>query len=111
MGLSLYEQETIINMNNDEKEMDIYTASPALMRRLSSLPAYTKTGERKNGGQVVAMTFKADKKLLALRGKIFKKEYTEEQRAEMSARAKQMNETRKAALLSDSSTRWRCPTK
>lgn len=82
MGLSLYEQETIINMNNDEKEMDIYTASPALMRRLSSLPAYTKTGERKNGGQVVAMTFKADKRLLTLRGdRVKRRALTDEEKA------------------------------
>ena len=82
MGLSLYEQETIINMNNDEKEMDIYTASPALMRRLSSLPAYTKTGERKNGGQVVAITFKADKRLLTLRGdRVKRRALTDEEKA------------------------------
>lgn len=68
MGLSFYEQETIINMNREEGEMDIFTADPALMRRLSSLPAYTKTGERKQEGKVIAMTFKASKKLLTLRG-------------------------------------------
>lgn len=82
MGLSFYEQETIINLNREEGEMDIFTADPSLMRRLSSLPAYTKTGERKNGGQVVAMTFKADKRLLTLRGdRVKRRALTDEEKA------------------------------
>lgn len=88
MGLSLYEQETIINLNREEGEMDIFTADPALMRRLSSLPAYRKTGERKQEGKVVAMTFRADKKLLTLRGARKVVELTDEKREELRERGK-----------------------
>ena len=97
MGLTLYEQETIVNFNRMDGEMDIYTADPALMRRLSSLPAYTKTGERKNEGKVVAMTFKANKRLLPLRGKRVTVELTDEQREERRERARRLNATKQAA--------------
>ena len=88
MGLSLYEQETIINMNREDGEMDIYTADPALMRRLSSLPAYTKTREDRQEGKVIAMTFKADKRLLTLRGARKVVALTDEQREELRERGK-----------------------
>ena len=92
MGLSLYEQETIINLNREEGEMDIFTADPALMRRLSSLPAYRKTGERKQEGKVIAMTFRADKKLLTLRGeRVKRRELTDEEKA---AARERMNKLR-----------------
>lgn len=100
MGLSLYEQETIVNMNNDEKEMDIYTASPALMRRLSSLPAYKKTGERKQEGKVVAMTFRADKKLLTLRGERVKgRQLTDEEKAAARERLQKAKAEKKAVKI------------
>ena len=89
MGLSLYEQETIINMNREDGEMDIYTADPALMRRLSSIPAYTKTREDKQEGKVIAMTFKADKKLLTLRSERAKgRKLTDEEKAAAVERLK-----------------------
>ena len=37
MKLTKYEQETIINFNNDEQEASIYTASPQMMRKLDAL--------------------------------------------------------------------------
>ena len=39
MKLTKYEQETIINFNNDEQEASIYTASPQMMRKLDALAA------------------------------------------------------------------------
>lgn len=36
MKLTKYEQETIINFNNDEQEASIYTASPQMMRKLDA---------------------------------------------------------------------------
>ena len=35
MGLSRYEQETIINFNEAEAKVEIYTASQKVMRRLT----------------------------------------------------------------------------
>lgn len=101
MGLSLYEQETIINLNREEGEMDIFTADPSLMRRLSSLPAYKKTGERKQEGKVIAMTFRADKKLLTLRGERVKgRQLTDEEKAAARERMIAYHEARKADFLS-----------
>ena len=69
MGLSLYEQETVIRFNQEEKVMEVYTAYPPLMRKLSDCGEYTKIREDKAGGKVIAMYFRADKKLLTLRTK------------------------------------------
>lgn len=69
MGLSLLEQETIVTWNRAEDEMTVYTANPSVMRRLDGLEAYTKTGESTQDGEVVSMTFKADKALFQLKGR------------------------------------------
>lgn len=90
MGLTRYEQETVINFNNDEDTMQVYTADPALMRRLKSLPAYECIQKDRQDGKVIAMTFKASKKLLTLRSKRVKLELTEEQREERRERAKRI---------------------
>ena len=42
MKLTKYEQETIINFNNDEQEASIYTASPQMMRKLDVKPIPVK---------------------------------------------------------------------
>lgn len=88
MGLTLYEQETIINMNREDDEMLVYTADPALMRRLSKLAAYKKVKEYRNGGKVIAMDFTADKKLLFLRGKVLKMELSEEEKMKRAEKLK-----------------------
>ena len=67
--MTLAEQETIISFDRGSDDMTIYTANPYTMARLSKLPAYTKIKEDKAGGEVVAMTFTAHKKLLTLRTK------------------------------------------
>lgn len=46
MALSLYEKETIINYNEAESEANIYTASPAMKKRLEKLGEVHET----NGG-------------------------------------------------------------
>lgn len=93
MGLGRYEQETTILYNNDEPTMRIYTADPSLMRRLSSLSAYKLIREHRQGGQVVAMDFEADKKLLTLRKERQKgRPMTEEQKAALQAGAKKYRE-------------------
>lgn len=81
MGLTKYEMETIINMNLEDAEMIIYTANPALMRRLSKLPAYKKVKEYRNGGKIIAADFVADKRLLFLRSKVLKMELSDEEKA------------------------------
>ena len=94
MGLSLLEQETIVNFNRAEEEMQVYTCDPIIMRKLSNLPAYTLIQEDKQEGQTIAMTFKADKGLLTFRtAKKKKKDYTPEEMEEMRERGKKLRES------------------
>ena len=37
MGLTRYEQETIVNYNNGDKLASVYTADPIVIRRLDKL--------------------------------------------------------------------------
>ena len=61
MKLTKYEQETIINFNNDEQEASIYTASPQMMRKLDALAAaYPEQTE-------VSKTYSCEKHLINLR--------------------------------------------
>lgn len=69
MGVSLNQQETIIRYSQGGSIMEIYTTAPPLMRKLSNCKEYTKVREDRAGGKVIAMYFKADKKLLTLRNK------------------------------------------
>lgn len=69
MGVSLHEQETVIRFNKEEKTMEVYTAYPSLMRKLSNSAEYTKVREDRSDGKVIAMYFRADKKMLTLRTK------------------------------------------
>ena len=81
MGLLLCEQESIIRFNQEEQAMEIYTAYPPMMRKLSECPEYTKVREDKMDGKVIAMIFRADKKLLTLRTKkVVGRKLSEEER-------------------------------
>ena len=96
MGLSRYEQELHIMMNREDDTMEIYTSDPVYMRKLSKLKAYRKTREHRNGGEVVAMEFVADKKLFTLRGKpVEGRPMTEEQKAAAAERLKKARENKK----------------
>ncbi len=94
MGLSRYEQETVIGYNNAEDVMTVYTADPALMRRLSRLSAYRKIREDKNNGKVVSMTFEADKRLVTLRNKRVVSTQTAEQKDAARKRMQELNKNR-----------------
>jgi len=94
MGLSRLEQEVVIRFNAEEDFMEVYTAYPPLMRKLEGQPAYTKIHEDKFEGEVIAMTFKADKKLLTLRTKRSTREMTEEERKAAGERLKKARSSR-----------------
>ena len=57
MKLTKYEQETIINFNNDEQEASIYTASPQMMRKLDALAAAYPEHYRVVGQTEVSKTY------------------------------------------------------
>lgn len=69
MQLTKEEQETVITFTKGAAVMEVYTADPVLLKRLSNLPAYTLKEEFRSGGRVVAKSFLADKRLLTLRAK------------------------------------------
>ena len=66
MALTRYEQETIVNFNADDKNAEIYTADPVVMRRLDRLchesRDYTVVKET-----ATAKWYKCPKKLVAFR--------------------------------------------
>ena len=97
MALSLYEQETIITFSAEDDTMEIYTAYPPIMRQLSKRKAYTKIKEEKMNGKIVAMTFKADKKLLTLRASKPKSTMTDEQKEKARQRILKINSNRSNA--------------
>lgn len=63
------EQETVIRYDRAGQNMTIYTADPYLLAKLKGLPSYRIEREDRQDGQVIAATFKADKRLLTLRKK------------------------------------------
>lgn len=81
MGLSREEQEVVIRYDRAGDVMSVYTADPYLLGWLKRQPAYTLVREHKQGGQVVAADFTADKRLLTLRTKPpARQKLTEEQK-------------------------------
>ena len=67
MKLTKYEQETIINFNNDEQEASIYTASPQMMRKLDALAAAYPEHYRVVEQTEVRKTYSCEKHLINLR--------------------------------------------
>ena len=96
--LTLAEMETSILLDKASDKASIYTADPAVIRRLKRLPAYTLKREDKQGGRVIAATFEADKKLVLLRAKIPKREYDEATKARFRENLRKVT-TRKANSL------------
>ena len=66
MKLTKYEQETIINFNNDEQEASIYTASPQMMRKLDALAAAYPEHYQVEQTEV-SKTYSCEKHLINLR--------------------------------------------
>lgn len=69
MQLTKEEQETVVTFTKGSEMMEVYTADPVLLKRLSNLPAYELKEEYRSGGRVIAKSFTADKRLLTLRAK------------------------------------------
>ena len=81
MGLSMFEQETVITWDRSSDEMILYTADTFLLERLRGLDAYKLVKEYRQYGQVFAAAFVADKKLITIRKG--RKVISEEQKAKM----------------------------
>ena len=90
------EQETVIKWDKSTNLLHIYTADPALMRRLDGLQSYTKTKEHRQGGKVIAAEYEAEKKLLTLRSKAPAVTMSEKQRAAARERLREYHKQEKA---------------
>lgn len=78
--MTFEEQETVITWDRSTAMMNVYTADPALIRRLKGLQSYRLVREHRQGGKVVACDFEAEKRLLTLRSKPLARTMTEEQK-------------------------------
>jgi hypothetical protein len=89
-SLTAAERETVITMNDEDDVADIWTAQRPIITKLKKNAAAILTEEGKHGSTVWArFTLPAD--LISFRSKRVKRELTEEQRAELSARMKAMH--------------------
>ena len=92
--MTFEEQETVITWDRASNMMNVYTADPALIRRLRGLQSYRLVREHKQGGKVVACDFEAEKRCLTLRSKPPARTMTEEQKEAARARMKEYNKTK-----------------
>jgi len=85
MNLTSYEQETIINYNQEENEANIYTHDKALIKKLLVLCKKFPTEFRLVSGDKYSKTFDVPKKYVLIQSP---KTLSDEQRKELSERAK-----------------------
>ena len=99
--LTLQEQETSILFDRASDKATIYSADPAVIRRLKRLPAYTLKREDKQGGRVIAATFEADKRIVTLRSALPKKrDWTEEEKTAARNRMQAIRENQNLGIAS-----------
>lgn len=91
MSLSFLEQETVIIWNRAETTATVNTYEPSLIRKLDAMSRIDTCISLLRRGDTWA-EYRIPKKYVKV---LRPRQYTEEQRAEFSARAKAMNEKRK----------------
>lgn len=84
MNLTKYEQETIINYNNEEKTASIFTYDKSLIRKLDKRLAEMSDMKLIRRGEDFA-EYSLPKKWIKV---AFPRQYSDEQRAEMAERMK-----------------------
>ena len=88
MNLTKYEQETIINYNNEEKTAFIFTYDKSLIRKLDKRLAEMSDMKLIRRGEDFA-EYSLPKKWIKV---AFPRQYSDEQRAEMAERMKAARE-------------------
>ena len=86
MGLSTSEQETVVQYDRDGDTATIYTSDSTQITRLDKI--YKRHREHKDNGEIIAVEYVIDKKLVSYRSKRIQRNLTAEQRAIQSARMK-----------------------
>ena len=94
--MTLEEQETIITWDKTSSKVNVYTADPALIKRLKGLQSYKLVKEYKQEGKVVAYDFEAEKKLITLRSKAPVSHMTDEQKKAASERLREYRQAQNA---------------
>ena len=90
MGIPTNEQETVVQYDRNGDTMTIYTSDSTQMTRLDKI--YKRSREHRQAGEVMAVEYKADKRLLSYRSKRLKSSMTDEQKAAAAARLIEMRE-------------------
>jgi hypothetical protein len=90
MNISIYEQETVIQISRDSDKMKIWTSDKTMMTKLDKLTSssseWSCTGENKIDGDVCDKEYTANKGLLTFRSS--RRKLTDEQKAEFAKRFK-----------------------
>ena len=98
-GISLAEQETVINFYRIDDRMSIYTSDQTMISKLrkslSKNPQKLNTGyllerEEKPNGRTVAIEVSAPKNLFSLRNPMKKRDLTDEERKAMAERMRKV---------------------
>lgn len=95
MGMSLEEQETVIQFNRSDEHATVYSSDSTMITKLDRLckssPDYFKMtkAERDKDGHIISKFYSvANKSLISLRSKIMERNLTEEERQILSERAR-----------------------
>lgn len=103
LKLTMYEQETVINFNREDKLASVYTCEPSLKTRLAKMAKENKDVkfESDNG---YGVTYTLPKGLVSIRSKFVKPNLTDEQRKARSERMSKILRTghrKKTANISE----------
>jgi hypothetical protein len=97
MGLTIDEQETVINYGRGTDKISVYTTDTLMMRKLDRYakdnPDWDLVKAETSNGEVVSKTYLVPKKYLLLRKRLPAiHEYTEDEKNVLRERLKQMRE-------------------
>lgn len=85
MGLSKYEQETIISFNRTDSSAELYTADPYWMRKMDKLIAknpeqFHELETLTRNGEIISKKYSFPKKFISIRSKDIAVNWTDEQK-------------------------------
>jgi hypothetical protein len=91
MSLTAPERETIITLNDEDGQAEIWTAQRPRITALKKNPAATLLEEGKYGSSAWA-TFRLPAELVSFRSKRVRRDLTDQQREQLADRARAMRE-------------------
>ena len=100
MGLSIEEQETIVNFSRNDERASIYTSDSTMITKLSKLLEATDTEwkieevHRDKTGKVIAYTYSCPAKCIVYWKKRMQREFSDEQRARVAKNLKSRTQSK-----------------